>query len=142
MPLAWQGSVWLASNMWDIYCIIQSLMHIFPVCCIDPSIASLSIGLLQYSRPMCPSLKASCKIQTSFLYPLWEQIFNSGSYSLRDSLLAPSTYSLLDLLTSRVILQLTLLSAPPLFLCIPVFLVHYSVLDGLGSNFVSKDNRI
>lgn len=37
---------------------VGSLMHIFPLCCIDPTIACLSIELLQYSMRMCPSLKS------------------------------------------------------------------------------------
>lgn len=73
--------------------IIWALMHIFPLGCIDQFIASVSIGPQQYSRPMCPSLKASCKTQTSFLYPLQGQIFNFGCYSMRNLLLAPSTPS-------------------------------------------------
>ena len=71
--------------------IIWSVMHSFPVCCIDLFIASLSIGPLQHSRPTCPSLKGSCETQASFHCTIWRQIFNSGCYSNRDSLLAQST---------------------------------------------------
>lgn len=83
-----------------------ALICLSPACQLD----------LYSTEGQCPSLKASCKTQTSFHYPLWGQIFDFGCYSIRDSF-----FFLLDLLTSRVILQLVL-SVQPSFLCIPLFI--------------------
>lgn len=97
--LGWRAICWIS--------IIWSLMHIVPVCCIDLLVASLSIGPRQKHRSPCPRLKASCKAQTSFHRPPRGEIFSFGCNSF---------FSLLDLLTSRVILQLVL-SVQPSFLC-------------------------
>lgn len=138
VPLTWQESVWLASNMLDI---CYALTHAHLSSLLHWSVHHQPVNwtsTIQYIYSMCPSLKANCKTKTSFHFPLWGKylilaVIPEGILYWLHLLPAGSAYFSSHNL-AYCIIGTTLLSVCPSFLSMTVLWVDRAVISSNGSN--------